>query len=70
MLDVFHQLFSWISVGPSKYSIDKMIGSQGHLTVWRVPWIQSVLTKNSITELFLQINKFWNEALKKTFIVL
>ena len=60
-----HQLFSWTRVGLSKCPIDKIIGSQGHLTVSRVPWVPSVLAKNSITEVFFQINKFWNYALKK-----
>ena len=64
-LTLFHQLFSWTSVGPPKFPIDKIVSLQGHLTVWRVLWVPSVLAKNSITELFLQMNKFWNEALKK-----
>ena len=34
---VLHQLFSWISVGPSKCPINKMIGLQDHLTVRVVP---------------------------------
>ena len=39
-LTVFHQLFSWTSVGPSKCPIDKMIGSQGHPRVWGYPRVQ------------------------------
>ena len=35
-LAAFHQLFSRISVGPSKCPIHKMIGSLGHPTVWGV----------------------------------
>ena len=31
------QLFSWTSVRPSKCSINKIIGSQGHLRVWASP---------------------------------
>ena len=27
-----------------------MIGSQGYLTVWRIPWVPSVLSKNYISE--------------------
>ena len=64
-LTVFHQLFSWTSVGPSKCPIDKMIGSQGHLTIWRVPWVLCVQDKNSITENFFQMNNFSNCRLSK-----
>ena len=39
-LIVFHKLFSWNSVGPSKYSINKIIGSQGHLNIWAVSRVQ------------------------------
>ena len=35
-LTIFHQLFSWTLVGPSKCPIDKKIGSQGYLRVWGV----------------------------------
>ena len=56
-LTVFHQLFSWISVGLSKCSIDKMIGSQGHLTVSRVPRVACVPAKDSFTKIFSEINK-------------
>ena len=56
----FHQLFRWPSVGPSKYPIDKMIGSQGHLAIGAILWIPCVLAENSFTENFLQINKFSN----------
>ena len=58
-LTVFHQLFSWTPVGPSKCPFEKIIGSEGHLTVWEVPLGPSVLAKNSITEIFLQMNNFW-----------
>ena len=51
-LTVTHQLFIWTSAGPSKCSIYKMCGSQGHLTVWRVPSVPSVLDENSFTEIF------------------
>ena len=63
-LENFYQLFSRTSVGPSKCRSDKMICSQDHLRIWRVLWVPSVMAKNSITESFLQMNKFWNEALK------
>ena len=59
-LTVFHQQFSWTSVGPSKCPIDKMIGSQGQWIVWGDPWLHWVQAKNSITENFFQINNFWN----------
>ena len=49
-ITLFNQLFSCTSVGPSKYPIDKMISSQGHLTVWTIPWIQCAISKNSITK--------------------
>ena len=51
-LTVFHQLFSWTSVWPSKCPIDRMIGLQGHLTIWSVPWLLWVLADNSLTEVF------------------
>ena len=59
-LTIFYQLLSWISFGPSKYPIYKMIGSQGHqrvLGVFRVPY---VLDKISFTEFLFEVNKFWN----------
>ena len=62
----FHHLFSWTSVGLSKCPIDKMIASQGHLTVWRAPWVPSVLAKNSITEFFAQMNKILKLGFKKS----
>ena len=57
-LAVIHQLFSSTSVGLSKCPIDKMIASQGYLTVFRVPWLPHVQVENSFTEIFLQMNKF------------
>ena len=51
-LTVLHQLLSWTEVGPSKCPIDKKIGSQDHLTVWGVPSVPCVLSKNSFTENF------------------
>ena len=51
-LTVFHQLFSQTSVGPSKCRIDKMIVSQGYLTVWRVLWLPCTLDKNFTIEFF------------------
>ena len=33
ILESIYQLFSWTSVAPSKFLINKMIGSQGHITV-------------------------------------
>ena len=48
-LAAFHQLFSWTSVGPLKCPIDKMIGLQGHQTVWGVPRVQCVPDKNYFT---------------------
>ena len=57
-LETFYQLFSWNSVGPSKYPIDKMIGLQGHLTVWRVLLVRCALVKNSITEFFSKLINF------------
>ena len=41
-ITVFHQLFSWSSVGPSKSGTDEMIGLQHHLTVWGVSWVPCV----------------------------
>ena len=58
-LTVFHQLFRYTSVGPSKSPIDKMIGLEGYLTVWKVLWVTSALEKNSIIEIFCQISKWW-----------
>ena len=51
-LTAFHQLFSWTSAGLSKCLMNKMIGSQGQLTVWAVPRVKCVLAKNSFTEHF------------------
>ena len=51
-LTVFHQLFSWTSVGLSKCSIDKMIDSQDHLIVLIVAWLPCALDENSFTETF------------------
>ena len=59
-LQAFYQLISWTSVGLSKCPIDKMISSQGHLIVWRVPWVPCEQAKSSITENFFQINNFSN----------
>ena len=59
-LTVFHQLFSWTSVEPWKCPIDKMIGSQGCLTVSGVPWLPRVKAENSFTETFWHTNKFSN----------
>ena len=50
--EVCHQLFSWTSVGPSKFLIDKMIGSQGHGTIQEVLWVPCVQSKKSITKIF------------------
>ena len=51
-LTVCHQLFSWTSFGPSECPINKLIGSEGYQTVWRIPWVPSVQAKDSITEFF------------------
>ena len=59
-LTVFHQLFSWTSVRPSKCLIDEMIGSQGSLAIWGVLWVPCVQAENSFTELFLQMIKISN----------
>ena len=53
-LESFCQLFSWTSVRPSKCRIDKMIGSQGRLRVWAIPWMPCVLSENSFTKIFLR----------------
>ena len=62
-LTVLHPLFSWTSVRVSKYPMDKMIGSLGHLTVWGVPRVWCVPAKNSFTEKFFEMNKFSNWTL-------
>ena len=46
-LTVFHHGFSWTSIGSSKFPINKMIGSQGHLRVWAIPSMPYVLSENS-----------------------
>ena len=51
-IQAFYQLINWISVGPSKCPINKMIGSQGHLTVWRVPWVLCEQAKSSLLKFF------------------
>ena len=56
----FHQLFSWTSAGLSKGPIDKMIGSQGHLTVGAISSAPCVLAKDSISEIFFEMNKSSN----------
>ena len=60
---VLDKLFSWTSAGLSKFPIKKMIGSQGHLTVWVVSGVPCVLAKNSFTENLFEINKFLKKAL-------
>ena len=57
MLEVFHHLFSWTSIGPSKSLIDKVIVLQGRLNVWTVPRVRYVLTKDSLIERFFEMNK-------------
>ena len=59
-LTVFHQLFSWTLVGPSKCPINKMNGSQNHLRVWEITWMPCVLSENSFTKTFLKVIKIWN----------
>ena len=54
---VFHQLFSWTSVGPSKCPINKMNGSQNHLRVWEITWMSCLLSENSFTKTFLKVIK-------------
>ena len=49
-LAAFFQLFSWISAGPSECSIDKIIGSQDHLTLWAVPWVPCVLYLRTLSQ--------------------
>ena len=51
-LTVFHQLFSWTSVGLSECPIDKVVGSQSYLIDWTIPWVPSVLAENSFTSIF------------------
>ena len=51
-LIVFHYLFSWTTVRPSKCPINKMISSQGHLTVSAFPWVPCVQAKNCMTKIF------------------
>ena len=53
--------FSW-TLGMSDLQNDRFTRP---FTLWRVPWVPPVLAKNSITEFFLEMNKFWNKALKK-----
>ena len=65
MLNVFHQLLSFNSAGPLKCPIRKMVGSQGHLTVWAVPRLQCVLTKKSFTEDFSKLINFQITYCKK-----
>ena len=59
-LTAFHQVFSWTSARPSKCPIHKMIGLQGHLTVWILPWLSYLQAKSSITENIFQMNNFSN----------
>ena len=51
-LTVFHQLFSWTSVGLSKCPINKMTCSKGHLNVWAVPWVQHDIIQSLLQLLF------------------
>ena len=50
----------WTSVGPSKCPIDKMIGWEGHLNVWAVPWVQ-----HDLIHRFLQCQFFGNDTICK-----
>ena len=47
-LVVFYQLFNWASTEPSKWSIEKMIVSQGHLNIAAVPWVQHEIIPKKI----------------------
>ena len=64
-LRVIHQPFSWTSVGPSKCPIDKIIASQGYLTVLGVTWLPCVPAENSFTEMLLHMNNFQIRHCKK-----
>ena len=61
-LTVFHRLFSCTSVGPLKCLINKMIGSEVHLTGWEIPWVALVTAKNSFADNFFEMNKHINES--------
>ena len=68
-LAAFHQQFSWISIGPSKCPIVKMISLQVHLTVPAIPWVQHDMTW-LLQDQFFEVNEFPNQALKKSQCVL
>ena len=59
-LTVFHQLFSWTSVGLSKCPINKMIVWQVHLNVWAVHWVQHGHIQTLLQTNSFQMNQFPN----------
>ena len=60
-LTVFHQLFSWTSAELSKWAIDKMIGSQGHLNVWAVPGEQYDIIQKLLQSKSFEMDQFPNQ---------
>ena len=66
----FCQSFILTSVGPSKCPIDKVIGSQGHLTVGAVLWVQYEISNRLFQSYFFKITEFPNQTLKKVYCTL
>ena len=64
-LEAFSQLFSWTSVGYSKCPINKMIGLQGHLSVWAFPRVQYYIIESPFKASSVKMNEFPNQPLKR-----
>ena len=64
-LEAFHKLFSWTSVGPSKFPIDKMIGSQDHQNVWVVQWVQCDIIQSLLQTWFFRTEWISKPIMKK-----
>ena len=64
-LEAFFQLFSWTSVGYSKYPINKMIGLKGHMSVWAFPRVQYYIIESPFKANSVKMNEFVNQPLKR-----
>ena len=64
-LTVFHQLLSWTSVELSKCVNNKMIGSQGDVTVWGVAGVQHDIIPRLLRSSFFQNEWIFKLTIKK-----
>ena len=69
-LTVCHQLFCWTSFGHSICSINKMISSQDHPTVWGVPWVPFLQARTPLLNFFSNWIIFEIRHCKKVYFLL